>query len=528
MADQPVPPKKTKGQQKVEIKMVEDAKRRSVTFTKRKAGLFKKADQLCTLTGAEVALMVFSPGGKPYTFGSPDVNTVIQRYKSQVRPSPRMEQLQAELNEILEQLAYEDKRAEELKENKKQLLEQTWMAAPMDTLSRAQKQCMQERLVQLNKVLSQLPPGLLNLHGLLAAPPQNSASEFQSSSLTALLTQTPELQGSSVLSRGTSTAPVTGSQNFTGNMMITPSGNFYTGESSSAVPAGTQNHVFNMILNGHDNFREGESSSMVPAESHNNMFEENGMLNSYGNFNPDEPSAPLPAESQNHMFDENMMLNVDDYLGESSSMVPAETRHHMLEDNMMMPGDSNDNLYIDESSSMVPMFEDNMILNSQEDFYTGGSSSMASEAQIIMFGDNMMQAANDNFLTSGSLLTADMTGHQNQFYDENIMIPQHDNFNARGSSIAVPPADGNQIFDENIMVPPHDDNYYICESSLVPTTYESLDFDENMRWLLDDQFYGSSSSMALPEQGQMFDGNVIPPPPPPPYDGYGAGPSGFN
>ncbi|XP_028792882.1 agamous-like MADS-box protein AGL62 [Neltuma alba] len=84
MAD-PIPPKKTKGQQKIEVKPMDDAKKRSVTFTKRRAGLFKKADQLCALTGAEVALMVISPGGKPFTFGSPAVDAVIARYKSRRR-----------------------------------------------------------------------------------------------------------------------------------------------------------------------------------------------------------------------------------------------------------------------------------------------------------------------------------------------------------------------------------------------------------------------------------------------------------
>ena len=41
-----------------------------VTFSKRRAGLFKKAQQLSQLSGATVAVLVFSPVGKPFTFSS--------------------------------------------------------------------------------------------------------------------------------------------------------------------------------------------------------------------------------------------------------------------------------------------------------------------------------------------------------------------------------------------------------------------------------------------------------------------------
>jgi len=57
-----------------------------VTFSKRRSGLFKKASELCTLCGAYVALIIFSPGEKVLSFGHPNVETVINRYLSQVPP----------------------------------------------------------------------------------------------------------------------------------------------------------------------------------------------------------------------------------------------------------------------------------------------------------------------------------------------------------------------------------------------------------------------------------------------------------
>ncbi|KAL4637766.1 hypothetical protein ACB092_03G100200 [Castanea dentata] len=55
--------KKTQGRQKIEVKQLEGTKRQ-VTFSKRRAGLFKKASELCVLCGAEVAVMVITEKDK--------------------------------------------------------------------------------------------------------------------------------------------------------------------------------------------------------------------------------------------------------------------------------------------------------------------------------------------------------------------------------------------------------------------------------------------------------------------------------
>nr|XP_027123713.1 agamous-like MADS-box protein AGL61 [Coffea arabica] len=50
--------KLTRGHQKVPIVEMEKNNNLHVTFSKRRNGLFMKANELCTLTGAEVALLV--------------------------------------------------------------------------------------------------------------------------------------------------------------------------------------------------------------------------------------------------------------------------------------------------------------------------------------------------------------------------------------------------------------------------------------------------------------------------------------
>ncbi|KAL5725365.1 hypothetical protein ACHQM5_008518 [Ranunculus cassubicifolius] len=70
------------GRAKIEIKKIEDNKKRHVTFSKRRPNLFGKAARLCTLTNAEIAIIVFSSSGKLFAFGHPSVDQVIQRYNN--------------------------------------------------------------------------------------------------------------------------------------------------------------------------------------------------------------------------------------------------------------------------------------------------------------------------------------------------------------------------------------------------------------------------------------------------------------
>ncbi|XP_010529151.1 PREDICTED: agamous-like MADS-box protein AGL29 [Tarenaya hassleriana] len=68
------------GRRKIPMEMVKDSSTRQVTFSKRRNGVFKKADELSTLCGVDVAVMVFSPGGRPYSYGNPSVHAVVDRY----------------------------------------------------------------------------------------------------------------------------------------------------------------------------------------------------------------------------------------------------------------------------------------------------------------------------------------------------------------------------------------------------------------------------------------------------------------
>ncbi|KAL6659204.1 hypothetical protein ACP70R_003244 [Stipagrostis hirtigluma subsp. patula] len=72
--------KLTKGRQKIEIKPIQNEEARQVCFSKRRANLFKKASEISTLCGGEVAIVIFSPGGKSFSFGHPSVCSVVDRF----------------------------------------------------------------------------------------------------------------------------------------------------------------------------------------------------------------------------------------------------------------------------------------------------------------------------------------------------------------------------------------------------------------------------------------------------------------
>ncbi|KAK2979135.1 hypothetical protein RJ640_029293 [Escallonia rubra] len=69
------------GRTKLEIKKIEDKARRQTTFTKRRQGMYKKANELATKCSAQVAVMAFSNAGN-FSYGHPGVNTVLRRYEA--------------------------------------------------------------------------------------------------------------------------------------------------------------------------------------------------------------------------------------------------------------------------------------------------------------------------------------------------------------------------------------------------------------------------------------------------------------
>src|SRR3989338_5046475 len=66
------------GRRRIPIQFITDRNRRQITFSKRKAGIMKKAFELSILTGTEVLLLITSETGHVYTFASPKFRNLIK------------------------------------------------------------------------------------------------------------------------------------------------------------------------------------------------------------------------------------------------------------------------------------------------------------------------------------------------------------------------------------------------------------------------------------------------------------------
>ncbi|XP_065855049.1 agamous-like MADS-box protein AGL62 [Euphorbia lathyris] len=157
--------KKTRGRQKIPMVKMANENNLQVTFSKRRAGLFNKASELSTLCGAEIGIIVFSPGKKVFSFGHPSIETVIDRYlsgKNQAHPSPTMQLIEShrnanirdlnnQLTQVMNQLEMEKKRGEELKRIRKLSSEKFWWEKPIDELDLPQLQLLKASMEDLRQ-----------------------------------------------------------------------------------------------------------------------------------------------------------------------------------------------------------------------------------------------------------------------------------------------------------------------------------------------------------------------------------------
>ncbi|CAK7341017.1 unnamed protein product [Dovyalis caffra] len=139
--------KKTKGKQKLEIKRIENHDDRLVTFSKRRSGIYKKASELITLTGAEIAFVVFSPTGKPFSFAHPSVESIANRFLGKDPPydnihplveayrQTRIEELNKKNIEMADQLDIDKEKGQKLKNQLEENESESWWDAKVQELN---------------------------------------------------------------------------------------------------------------------------------------------------------------------------------------------------------------------------------------------------------------------------------------------------------------------------------------------------------------------------------------------------------
>ncbi|KAL9394521.1 hypothetical protein Peur_013806 [Populus x canadensis] len=73
------------GRGKIEIKRIENASNRQVTYSKRKNGIIKKAKEISVLCDAQVSLVIFASSGRMHEYCSPSTTVVdlLDKYHKQ-------------------------------------------------------------------------------------------------------------------------------------------------------------------------------------------------------------------------------------------------------------------------------------------------------------------------------------------------------------------------------------------------------------------------------------------------------------
>ncbi|KAH6770841.1 AGAMOUS-like 42 [Perilla frutescens var. hirtella] len=106
---------------KVEMKRIENATSRQVTFSKRRNGLLKKGYELSVLCDAEVALIIFSQKGRLYEFSSTNMQKTLERYLERVRED-RGNEIEQHAQHLKHEAALIAKKIELLENSQRKLL----------------------------------------------------------------------------------------------------------------------------------------------------------------------------------------------------------------------------------------------------------------------------------------------------------------------------------------------------------------------------------------------------------------------
>ncbi|KAL3365688.1 hypothetical protein AABB24_010696 [Solanum stoloniferum] len=128
---------------KVEMKRIENATSRQVTFSKRRNGVMKKAYELSVLCDAQVALIIFSQKGKLFQFSSSSMQKTIDRYREYTKETLiniNTFEVEQHMEQLKEETANIAKKIEILEISKRKLLGQGIGSCSMNELQEIDNQ----------------------------------------------------------------------------------------------------------------------------------------------------------------------------------------------------------------------------------------------------------------------------------------------------------------------------------------------------------------------------------------------------
>ncbi|XP_059650060.1 agamous-like MADS-box protein AGL62 [Cornus florida] len=162
--------RRSKGRQKISMSKMENESNLQVTFSKRRSGLFKKASELSTLCGVEIAIVVFSPGKKVFSFGHPCVESIVERFLTRNPPpntgtyplieahrNASVRELNMQLTQVQNMVETEKKLGESFNMTRKASQSQcNWWEGPIDDLNLKQLEQLKAAMEDLKKNVDKL------------------------------------------------------------------------------------------------------------------------------------------------------------------------------------------------------------------------------------------------------------------------------------------------------------------------------------------------------------------------------------
>ncbi|CAI8598963.1 unnamed protein product [Vicia faba] len=160
--------RKCQGCQKIEMKKMSNESNLQVTFSRQRSELFKKVSELCTLCDAQIAFVVFSPSEKVFSFGHPNIDTIIDHYLYRfpqqnndimefikARRKASVCEINTQLTQINNTLDIEKKLGDELSHLHKEFEAQFWWTCSIDKMNWAQLEMFKKSMEDLRYLIAQ-------------------------------------------------------------------------------------------------------------------------------------------------------------------------------------------------------------------------------------------------------------------------------------------------------------------------------------------------------------------------------------
>ncbi|KAK9061292.1 hypothetical protein SSX86_018472 [Deinandra increscens subsp. villosa] len=161
-------PRKGEGRQRIEIVRITKESSSSVALSKRRSGIFKKASELSTLCGAQIAIIVLSQTKKKvYSFGEPSVEAIVNRFVEQGHDPPpksrtsqlmellhnaNIQELYTQLTSMIGELESLKKDGEEVQKIRKERQENYWWDVGIENMGLEELQQLKMAMLGLKDI----------------------------------------------------------------------------------------------------------------------------------------------------------------------------------------------------------------------------------------------------------------------------------------------------------------------------------------------------------------------------------------